>query len=178
MEKTLLQTWIDMNKRLFNFVNQKIKNEDLSKDIIQEVFVKALSNIDQLKNEEKLVNWIYQITRNEIINSFRKSKLVSSNIILPEIADDSHNQEFSNCILPMINALPDKYKQALTYADIQGVSQKQLALDLNISYSAAKSRVQRGREKLKNLLLECCTISYDVYGNIMEYEDSGCSKTC
>ena len=63
-----------------------------------------------------------------------------------------------------------KYNEALYFTEIKGFSQKELAEKLNISYSGAKSRVQRGRILLKNLLTECCTFHVDAYGTIIDYE--------
>ncbi len=59
---------------------------------------------------------------------------------------------------------------------MSNLSQKELAKRLNISHSGAKSRVQRGREKLKQLILECCALKSDVYGNLTGEES--CQGTC
>jgi RNA polymerase sigma-70 factor (ECF subfamily) len=94
------------------------------------------------------------------------------------LLDENLTTEFSICIVPMIDALPEKYKQAITLSEIEGISQKDLAKNLNISYSGAKSRVQRGREMLKSLLQECCKISTDTYGNITKYKIKNCNNNC
>jgi RNA polymerase sigma-70 factor (ECF subfamily) len=52
---------------------------------------------------------------------------------------------------------------------MEGLSQRELADKLGISYSGAKSRVQRGREKLKNMVLQCCEVATDKYGNVLGY---------
>jgi len=180
MNDATLHVWNEMNERLFNFVNQQVKDVELSKDIVQDVFIKVFSKIDTLKNKDKLVPWIFQITRNEVISHFRKHQHESSSINLPEYAMEEENvtTEFSRCITPMIAALPDKYKEAIQLSEIENVSQKEIAKKLNISYSGAKSRVQRGREQLKSLLNQCCTISTDTYGNITDYTVKNCSNSC
>jgi RNA polymerase sigma-70 factor (ECF subfamily) len=48
-----------MNERFINFVVQKVKNKELAKDIVQDVFVKVFSNIKTLKNKDKVVFWIF-----------------------------------------------------------------------------------------------------------------------
>jgi RNA polymerase sigma-70 factor (ECF subfamily) len=58
--------------------------------------------------------------------------------------------------------------------EFQDISQKDLAIKLGISYSGAKSRVQRGKEKLKELLVACCAYQSDVYGNIINDENGKC----
>jgi len=65
--------------------------------------------------------------------------------------------------------LPQKYLEALELYEFQGLSQKELSEKLGISYSGAKSRVQRGRKKLKYLLEGCCHIESDRYGNIVDF---------
>lgn len=180
MDQQTLNIWNEMNERLFNFVNQKVKNSDVSKDIVQDVFIKVFSKIDSLKNKDKLTSWIFQITRNEIIDFFRKQRFHESTENIKEIEFENENQteEFSHCVLPMIDALPDKYREAVLLSEIKNISQKELAVKLDISYSGAKSRVQRGREMLKGLLEKCCTISTDVYGDVVDYQGKSCKKDC
>ncbi len=180
MDNDILEIWNNMNKQLFGFVNKKVKNADLAKDIIQDVFLKIFTKIDTLKEKDKIVSWIYQITRNEINTYFRKTKQTTEDNSLVELEEIEENftVEFSKCVNPMIDALPDKYKQAIVLSEIEGVSQKDLAKTLEISYSGAKSRVQRGREMLKNLLQQCCSVSSDKYGNITEYNSENCANSC
>jgi len=74
------------NKELNNFVRnyQKFvyhtalrytKDYDLSEDITQEVFLKALKNINKFKNKSSIKTWLYRITINECKNQFRRKKL-------------------------------------------------------------------------------------------------------
>ncbi len=126
MSTEIIHVWNDMNDRLTNFVNGKVKNPDLTKDIVQDVFLKAFTKFDTLKNKEKLVPWIYQITRNEIISHFRKLKfeIPSDNIATEEDSNDSLTSELTHCISPFINSLPEKYKQAIIMADIEAYHRK------------------------------------------------------
>ncbi len=180
MNEELLKTWNELNTRLFNFINQKVNNPEIAKDINQDVFIKVFSKIDSLRDKDKIVSWIYQITRNEINTFFRKKEPHQKAILADktEILDENLTTEFSKCILPMIEALPLKYQEAIRMTEIEGLSQKELATSVNISYSGAKSRVQRGRKMLKTLLQECCTISTDKYGNITDYKEKKCNKNC
>jgi RNA polymerase sigma-70 factor (ECF subfamily) len=60
--------------------------------------------------------------------------------------------------------------------EMKGLPQRELSERLAVSLSGAKSRVQRGREKLKALLLRCCQVELDKRGNILDYqpETAGC----
>ncbi len=175
-----INVWNNINERLTNFVFGKVKNNDLTKDIVQDVFLKVFTKSDTLRNDDKMIAWIYQIARNEVVNHFRKAKVntLEKEVGVSEISDMTLTSEVSQCLHPLINSLPEKYKEALILADIEKIPQKEIAKRLNISYSGAKSRVQRGREMLKSLMEECCTITTDVYGDILDYKRKDCAQDC
>ncbi len=180
MDEAILKTWNATNERLYNFVNQQVKDAELAKDIVQDVFIKVFSKIDTLKNKDKIVSWIFQITRNEIVSHYRKHRHQTSSEHLPEPAtlEEDMTKEFADCIIPMMASLPEKYREAVQLSEIENMPQKELAQKLGISYSGAKSRVQRGREALKALLEDCCSISTDQYGNVIDYHEKDCSGDC
>lgn len=171
MQAEVVKVWTDMNDRLTNFVKGKIHNTELAEDIVQDVFLKVFSKSNTLKNKDKLVSWIYQITRNEIIDHFRKASFYNPSLdIEEEIYEDTLTSEVSECVRPVIDSLPQKYREALILSDIENIPQKEIAERLNISYSGLKSRVQRAREMLKSTCEQCCEISTDVYGDILDYK--------
>ena len=68
--------------------------------------------------------------------------------------------------------LPAAYREALLLTEYQGLTQKALAERLGLSLSGAKSRVQRGRTQLKQMLEECCTFEFDRRGRVIGWEPS------
>jgi RNA polymerase sigma-70 factor (ECF subfamily) len=70
----------------------------------------------------------------------------------------------------MIHSLPEPYREAVVLTDLEGLTQKELAGRLSISLSGAKSRVQRGRQKLKEMLLDCCRFEFDRRGGVVDCE--------
>lgn len=112
--------------------------------------------------------------RNELNDIYDENE--NTEINYKDIPDK--NSELAECIIPFINKLPDKYKEALTLTEFKNYSQIELAEHLGISYSGAKSRVQRAKLKLKEIFEECCNISYDKYGNIIDYKSRHCKKSC
>ncbi len=186
MEQNIISIWLDINQYLENFVIKKVGNKDAAKDIVQDVFLKVQEKIGTLRDTNKITSWIFQITRNTISDYHRNQKKdvgETFDIFYPDYSEENEpvtdeTSRFSQCILPMINALPKKYSEAIKLIEIEGLSQKELAMKLDISYSGAKSRVQRGREKLKELLVQCCNITTDSYGNIIEYHKKPCSDDC
>ena len=172
------QIWLDFNEQLLGFIKKRVKNEEVAKDILQEVFLKIHQNINKLKNDKKIANWIYQITRNTIIDYYRKKKQLTTGLPIEEILPEKielQKSDFSNCISPFIKQLPDTDQDILNKIHFGNTSQKDYAKQQNLSYSATKSRIQRARGKLKALFIECCRdIEYDKYGNIISQTENEC----
>lgn len=135
--------------------------------ILQDVFVKIHRKASDLSDSDKLISWIYQITRNTIIDYYRKKKVSTSNMsFIPEELDETDvglNPQFIKCLIPFIDQLPDIYREALNKTIYGDLSQKECAVELGITYTAFKSRVQRARQKLKSLFTQCCNIQSDKY---------------
>nr|WP_321353776.1 RNA polymerase sigma factor SigZ [uncultured Draconibacterium sp.] len=168
--------WNEYYDQLLHFIRKRVSDKATAEDLLQNVFLKMLTNIESLKDSTKIKSWLFQITRNTIVDHFRKAKK-SENIPLSlseendEISDDVM-EEVESWVLPFIISLPEKYREALILSEIKGMSQKEMAIYLGISYSAAKTRVHRGRLLLKQKLTECCIFYTDRYGNIMNYESN------
>lgn len=170
------QLWKDFYSPLRGFVAKRVKDPEDVEDIIQQVFLKIAAGISGLQQTQLIRSWIYQITRNCIIDYYRKRRPTEE---LPaEILDPNRSQETNQsaelaaCIKPMVLQLPEKYRQAVDLAELQGLTQREVGQRLGLSVSGAKSRVQRGRQKLKEMLLDCCAIETDRYGNIIDFQNT------
>ena len=93
--------------------------------------------------------------------------------------DENMRQELCSCFMPMIEQLPNKYREAINLSEIEGKTQKEVAEIEHISLSGAKSRVQRGRSLLKSMLFDCCQVEVNHNNRLVscEKKDSGC-KFC
>jgi RNA polymerase sigma-70 factor, ECF subfamily len=157
---------------LKGFVLKRVKDRAVAEDIVQDVFLKVYTKMGQLKDTEKLSAWIYQITRNTITDYFRKkSQTIDPESINWESDTNDLNYCVALCLRQLVKTLPDKYKEAFQLAEIDNLSQIQLADKLGISYSGAKSRVQRARLILKQKMEEMLIIKTDSYGNVIVCED-------
>lgn len=157
MENEIQNIWKDLHQELQKFIFFKVKNKQISEDILQDVFLKIQLKVHNLKDSSKLTSWVYQITRNTILDYFRKDNNLFSleSIDIVDADNDVDFSKLSDCINSKINNLPNKYKEALLLTILKDFSQIELAEYLGISYSGAKSRVQRGKEKVKTLVLNC-----------------------
>jgi RNA polymerase sigma-70 factor (ECF subfamily) len=149
---------------------------------LQDVFLKIHTNIDTLRTQDRLASWIYQITRNAIADYYRAQRptaeLAETIPVAEELVDDDAVRELSPCVAAMVEELPDTYREALRLTEYEGMSQKALSDRLGISFSGAKSRVQRARTKIKEQLLDCCHFQFDYAGRIIDYQSHcGCCAT-
>jgi RNA polymerase sigma-70 factor (ECF subfamily) len=155
-------------------VLSKINQTADAEDIVQNIFMKAHERIGQLKDDEKAKAWLFQIARNSIIDHYRKSNrtvmLTEQEELPEEELKEDYTMEAAEGMLTVMKKLPDKYRVAVELTELKGLSQKELSERLNLSYSGAKSRVQRGREIVKAMMNSCCEIEADRYGNIVNYE--------
>ena len=95
---------------------------------------------------------------------------------LPETREeDNFNQLVAGWLERMIGQLPHKYGIALRMAEIEGATQQEVADRLSLSLSGAKSRIQRARRMLREILLACCHIELDSEENVIDY---GPAKGC
>jgi len=132
----------------------------------------VISKIDGVKDISKLQSWIFQLTRNAIADYFRTKNKQNTQDEFVDVAEpDEINamNEATGWIDYYVESLPAPYREALVMYEMKGVSQKDIAGQLGISYVNARSRVQRGRQMIKKNLTDCCTFHVDKYGNIIEY---------
>src|SRR5919199_1768719 len=79
----------------------------------------------------------------------------------------------ARCIAPMVRGLPDGYRRAIELTDLEGLTQAAAADRLGLSLPGVKSRVQRGRARLRAMLLRCCEIEIDRRGRVIAFETRG-----
>lgn len=180
------QLWHLFHQPLKQFVINRTGDPLAADDIVQDTFFKIHLNIKNLRDEEKIKPWVYQITRNAIIDYYRRERSFEElPFNLPSTEEEIEiSNQLASCIKPMIEQLPLKYREALMITELQGYTQVELSMKLGISLSGAKSRVQRGRLKLKELLLACCHVKTDPLGHIQDYEikdhlkTGSCTSSC
>ena len=164
--------WKSVYQKLEYILAANIRDQEVRKDLLHDIFLKIHSGIDSLKLSEKLMPWVQQITRNAIADHYRSATKKVYVPELPDVPSDEQsylNDKIINCLMPMVDELDAKYKEAILLSELKGIKQKEIAAQLGISFSGVKSRVQRGRKKLKQLILQCCEIEADIYGNILDY---------
>lgn len=176
MSITTEHVWEAFHTPLLQFIGRRVQDEATAEDVLQEVFLKVHQQVETLKDARKLESWLYQIARNAIIDHYRSSRPTvsletSDALSLPaDFPDDDIISELFPSVRAMVRSLPKHDRQALVLTEYQGLTQKELSERLGLSFSGAKSRVQRAREKLKQQLLACCHFELDRRGHVINYQ--------
>ncbi len=171
-------------KIIHNFIRARITDAAAVDDLTQEALVKAERAAPSLKDSSKVEGWMFRIARNVIADHFRNSKrlVISSSdggsAIGPDIAlfnqeQESRKAHLLRCVRAFAQSLPDHYRTALELVDFEGMSQVELAKRFGLTVSAAKSRVQRARARLRALIDACCEVDTDAYGNFIDCRRRG-----
>ncbi len=181
---SLDEVWRQYQHSLRAFLHSKVANEADVDDLQQEILLKTYQSLADVKNESSVKAWLFQLAQRTIIDFYRKRARVQRDDSLHvddlwfEQSPASIEQELANCVAPFIQALPESSASLLGRVELDGVSQKELAEQQSVSYSTLKSRVQKSRTELKKLFEECCDLTLDKHGNVIDYQQkkNGCSR--
>lgn len=174
--KVIRCIWDEFSGPLKRYIFKRVANAEDAEDILQEVFLKLHNNLKNLEDEKKIHAWIYTITRNTITDYYRKNSRLPELTELDENISENNSLELTAsleiaaCLQGMINNLPEKYKEVILLFEFEKLTQKEISEKLGITVSAVKSRVQRGRKILKEMLLGCCQLEFDSLGHVIDYE--------
>ncbi len=174
--------WENFASQLRNFIRARVRDHAAAEDILQEVFVKIHRKLPTLRAGERVEAWVWRITRNAISDHFRRTR--PSEPLPTELREAAEENvelpDLSRCVRRFVGELSPPYREALVLTEWQGLTQGQVAKQLGVSLSGAKSRVQRARVQLKELLLECCRFELDRRGNVLDMQPrrKKCAADC
>lgn len=166
--------WAQFHERLHAYVRARVPREQDAEDLVQDVFERIQASARNGTDVTSISGWVHQITRNALVDYYRaraRDQQVESELadgpddgdktdVIPERPPDP-GAALSRCLRPFAERLPEPYAEALLLVDFGGMSQVEAAKQLGISVSGMKSRVQRGRAKLRERVLDCCDVELD-----------------
>jgi RNA polymerase sigma-70 factor (ECF subfamily) len=169
-------SWEQLREQLHGFISRRIDDPATAEDVLQDTLMRMHRGLGALRDDQYLGAWAYRIARNAIVDHHRRRRghvpLDPEGEASPPEADpdgDNLNQEVARWLRPMIATLPEDYRVALELTELGGLTQAELAEHLGLSLSGAKTRVQRGRRKLRQQIERCCEIERDRLGNVIDY---------
>jgi RNA polymerase sigma-70 factor (ECF subfamily) len=185
MEQTIdvAAAWHELGDRLRVYVARRVNPGDAD-DVVQSVMVKLLERRGEI-DAGSVRAWLFTVTRNAVAEYFRQRR---PTIDLDSFGDvpeadrvdpaDRAIGELTDCLDPMLRALPESDGELLRRIDLEGEAQTELAASLGIPLSTLKSRVQRARTKLRSAFDSCCTIEVGRKGGPIGFDRNACSVPC
>ena len=162
-----------------HFVGARVRDDALADDLTQEIFVRVLRRLPEVKDPRRVAGWIFQIARNVVADHFRRSRATAS-VRETDLSEDSDHEsvgaaeeerlraELTAYVRDVVKALPPIYREAILLTDYEGMTQAGLARHLGVGLSAAKSRVRRARAMIRRRVEACCHVEFDTYGTLVD----------
>jgi RNA polymerase sigma-70 factor (ECF subfamily) len=178
--------WHALSAELHRFLRSRVPSDSDADDLLQDVFVRVYENIGSLRQAGRVESWVYQIARNALADFYRRRAPQAADTVEDAIdrqiesqGEGNHNRAVGAWLSLMIDRLPQTLRDAVRMFEIDGHSQAEIASRLGISLSGAKSRVQRARRRLEQLLQDGCRLQRDRRGNVIACtpaDDTGCGQ--
>ena len=170
--------WQDFAPPLRAFLARRVPPGVDADDLLQDVFLRVVRHLGTLRATDRPEAWLFQIARNALRDALR-SRLRRDGRTDPLEADlpaepDTESvppaeAELAPCLTGMIGRLAEPYRTAVELTSLRGLTQADAARAAGISFSGMKSRVQRGREQLRQMLVRCCEIAVDARGGVADF---------
>ena len=158
-DKSAFQILVKRHKeKVRNIIYITMNNSALVDDIAQDVFITVYRNLKHFRFESQFTTWLYRITVNRCKDYLRKINVrkiffpIEEGSELSEYPTPIENNDISRIVMDAISKLPVKLRMPLILKDIEGFSYQEISETLNCEMGTVKSRIFRGREKLKEIL--------------------------
>ncbi|MBS1982937.1 MAG: RNA polymerase sigma factor SigZ [Bdellovibrionales bacterium] len=163
--------------KLRGFLAKRISNAADVEDTAQDILLRVYQGAGQLSDETRIHAWIWQIAKNAVIDHYRRKTIRAVDVDDLDLQSNDQPADVEEIVeswlAPMIAALPEPYREAVQLSELEGMAQADVAARLSLSLPAAKSRIQRGRAKLREALVACCQFEFDRNGKIVGYRRIG-----
>jgi RNA polymerase sigma-70 factor, ECF subfamily len=172
--------WDELRAPLLAFIARRAPDRDTAEDILQDVLLRIHRHAGELEHSSAVRAWIFQIARNAIADHYRRAAVRREQPAgvdlarlepapVPQPAPVELGSELAACLRPLVQRLAEPYREALVLTELDGLTQADAATRLGLSTSGIKSRVQRGRGQLRDLLVGCCEIELDRRNRVTGY---------
>ncbi len=130
-------------------------DQTLASELVQETYLNAWKSLKTLKDPLKIRGWIFAILRNQYTKLIRKeAKSAKPSELLDNVeAKPEPGQERAEAVQVALSELSDTHKLPLLLVSMEGLTVEEAATVLELPKGTVLSRLHRGREKLKQILI-------------------------
>lgn len=167
----LTNAWAAHSRELRGWLRQRVSSPAEADDLLQDLFIKALRQGDRFCDLHNARAWLFEVARNTLTDHLRVHRdTVELPDDLAQNVDDVDTVDVLTACLPrVLSELSAQDRDAITACDLQGMSQADFAAAHGLSLSAAKSRLQRARVRLKAQMSVACQVRLDDTGRVTDF---------
>lgn len=167
----LTTAWTTHAAELRGWLRHRTGNTALADDLLQDLFLKALRQGNRFCELHNARAWLFEVARNLLADHLRVAHHM---VELPEDltahAEDIDTVDvLTGCLPRVLSELSADDREAITLCDLQGMAQADFAKTKGLSLSAAKSRVQRARVRLRAHMSQACQVQMDEVGHVSDF---------
>jgi RNA polymerase sigma-70 factor (ECF subfamily) len=167
----LTKAWTQHEPELRGWARHRLNNPTDADDLLQDLFLKALRQGDRFCSVQNARAWLFEVARNTLADRLRVARhTVELPDDLPSPADESDAVDtLTGCLPRVLSELDAEDRDAITLCDLQGMAQADYARAKGLSLSAAKSRIQRARQRMKARMTVACQVQLDDAGHVLDF---------
>ncbi|MCX7246184.1 MAG: sigma-70 family RNA polymerase sigma factor [Burkholderiales bacterium] len=167
----LTSAWRAHEPELRGWLRHRLSNPAEADDLLQDLFLKALRQGERFCSVQNARAWLFEVARNTLADHLRVARIT---VELPEdLAAPAEQTDtvdtLTACLPRVLSELSAEDREAITLCDLQGMAQADYARQKNLSLSAAKSRIQRARLRLRQRMTEGCQVQLDATGRVSDF---------
>lgn len=147
--------------KLFRYGKKFLGDNDNIEDVVQDVFIKAYTNIQSFDLNQRFSPWIYRIAHNTYINAIKKYSLnplsyfdfdvlISRTVVEDPIVKEREQKEIKEIVDKGLSSIEPKYREILVLYYIEDLSYKEISDILHIPISTVGVRIMRAKNVLKD----------------------------
>jgi len=145
---------------VYRFIIKSLKNEELSKDVVQETFIKLWAKVGEV-NFEKVKSWLFTAAYRTMIDQIRKEKKYDGDIedvSSSSMVSNQENPDLNDLLHEALDTLPEKQKTVVLLKDYEGYNYKEIGEMTNLNESQVKVYIYRARKALQAYLVSIETL--------------------
>lgn len=169
--------WIQLQGQVRAMLGARLASAADAEDVAQDVLLKVLKSSASLRDEDRFGGWLATTVRNAVADHLRtKQRNPLASAVAQESLEEPREEDIDEtarkrviaALRPFAERLPVTYRETIILSELDELPHAEIARRLDVSISGVKSRIQRGRALLRDMLDQCCEIATDARGGVVE----------
>lgn len=178
------KAWREYESQLRHFIDRQVGDAYLAEDLIQDAFLRAMTQGEKFCSLDNPRAWLFQVCRNLLVDHWRKQRYLEplpddfeSTVAKASPLDETSNEPLNDlldCIEPNLHHLSASDQSIIRACDLAHQTVGQYADEQGLTLTAAKSRLLRARARLREAMVARCGVQFDEKQVVCCRSDSSC----